>query len=355
MAHDISSDSAAVDTVSEVAKAIATARKPRRRKDGVSVEAAGAKSSAEIAAEIVAAAAAPAPADEQAKITSRIADAADALASDVRIPHVAPAKPHLAQGASAAHRALALWHGAHVPRKAPSRFARVALAATIGLFGIGLASLIGSRLGSDAQTAFSAAEDSHLPALAPWKQDIATGLLQSQEIARLRNDLRNMRASVDSIRANADNARLMQDAKALKVLVEGQRAELASQNAQLAGRLDKIERDTDSKLGRTSERMDRVERQLADPTPIGTSAKPVAAKAAPGLPATKPDVSPAGPSGYLLRGVQDGVALIQTRRGTIEVEQGDIIPGIGRVQAIERRGGRWTVVTTTGVIDDTRE
>ena len=164
-----------------------------------------------------------------------------------------------------------------------------------------------------------------------------------------------MRASVDSIRANADNARLMQEAKALKVLVEGQRAELASQNAQLAGRLDKIERDTDSKLGRTSERMDRVERQLADPTPIGTSAKPVAAKAAPGLPATKPDVSPAGPSGYLLRGVQDGVALIQSRRGTIEVEQGDIIPGIGRVQAIERRGGRWTVVTTTGVIDDTRE
>ena len=36
--------------------------------------------------------------------------------------------------------------------------------------------------------------------------------------------------------------------------------------------------------------------------------------------------------------------------GVIEVDQGDMIPGIGRVDAIKKQDGRWVVVTSKGLI-----
>jgi hypothetical protein len=51
-----------------------------------------------------------------------------------------------------------------------------------------------------------------------------------------------------------------------------------------------------------------------------------------------------------VREVIDGVAILQGRRGVIEVSVGDVVPGAGRVQSIARQGGRWVVATNTGVI-----
>ena len=51
-----------------------------------------------------------------------------------------------------------------------------------------------------------------------------------------------------------------------------------------------------------------------------------------------------------MREVVDGVAILQGRRGVIEVSVGDVVPGAGRVQSIARQGGRWIVATNTGVI-----
>ncbi len=36
--------------------------------------------------------------------------------------------------------------------------------------------------------------------------------------------------------------------------------------------------------------------------------------------------------------------------GIIEVDQGDMIPGLGRVDAIRKENGRWVVVTSKGLI-----
>jgi hypothetical protein len=54
--------------------------------------------------------------------------------------------------------------------------------------------------------------------------------------------------------------------------------------------------------------------------------------------------------GWVLRGVANGVALIEGRRGIYEVYAGDPVPGAGRVDAIRRQDGRWVVVTSKGLI-----
>jgi hypothetical protein len=53
---------------------------------------------------------------------------------------------------------------------------------------------------------------------------------------------------------------------------------------------------------------------------------------------------------WVLRGVLNGAALIEGRRGIFEVYAGDSVPGAGRVDVIRRQEGRWVVVTSKGLI-----
>jgi hypothetical protein len=54
--------------------------------------------------------------------------------------------------------------------------------------------------------------------------------------------------------------------------------------------------------------------------------------------------------GWALRRVSRGVAIIQGHEGAIEVAAGDIVPGVGRIEAIRRQDGRWVVLTNSGMI-----
>jgi hypothetical protein len=132
-----------------------------------------------------------------------------------------------------------------------------------------------------------------------------------------------------------------------------------------------------SQYNRTSERLDRVEKAQAEPaaklaklneaveklraaSPVAPAvAAPVAAKDTTGsiapapTPADAPKVELARlptVEGWVLRGVSNGVALIEGRRGIYEVYAGDPVPGAGRVDAIRRQDGRWVVVTSKGLI-----
>jgi hypothetical protein len=62
--------------------------------------------------------------------------------------------------------------------------------------------------------------------------------------------------------------------------------------------------------------------------------------------ATKPGAI----DGWVVRDVHRGTAIIEGRMGLIEVDQGDVVPGLGRVDAIRRQDGRWVVVTSKGLI-----
>jgi hypothetical protein len=155
--------------------------------------------------------------------------------------------------------------------------------------------------------------------------------------------------------------------------------------------------DHTSKLGmnqfnKTSERLDKVERAQAEPAarlaklseaidklraapavaPVAAAAAPVASSAPKETtgsigpaPAQQAAAAPAAPKAadaktevgrlptvedWALRDVAYGGALIYGRRGTYEVYAGDMIPGLGRVDAIRRQDGRWVVVTSRGLI-----
>jgi len=72
-------------------------------------------------------------------------------------------------------------------------------------------------------------------------------------------------------------------------------------------------------------------------------------------PAPVPAPSSGIVSGWAVRDVYRGVALLQSRMGgMVEVEHGDVLPGLGRIEAIRRQDGRWVVITSKGMITSMR-
>ena len=60
---------------------------------------------------------------------------------------------------------------------------------------------------------------------------------------------------------------------------------------------------------------------------------------------------PRGPiRGWTVREVHDGMAVVEGPAGFREIGPGDVLPGAGRVERIERRGRDWAVVTNQGYI-----
>jgi len=59
---------------------------------------------------------------------------------------------------------------------------------------------------------------------------------------------------------------------------------------------------------------------------------------------------PADAGDYRLLRVADGAAVLESAEGLRQVRPGAVLPGAGRVDAIEFREGRWVVVTAAGLI-----
>jgi len=152
----------------------------------------------------------------------------------------------------------------------------------------------------------------------------------------------------------------LEEIQALKENVVQARVELAA----LKLSIDSTNRNTGAQLGRISERIDRVERSQAEPAAKPTKALDTLERLSRGEAASK-DVTgsvvasasglnqpakPAAVEGWVVRDVYRGTALIEGRMGVIEVDQGDVVPGLGRVDAIRKQDGRWVVVTPKGLI-----
>jgi len=66
------------------------------------------------------------------------------------------------------------------------------------------------------------------------------------------------------------------------------------------------------------------------------------------------DVAPPQPatlSSYSLQGVFNGKALLQGPSGYLLVSAGEAIPGVGRIQSIQTRGGSWIIQTPLGPLE----
>src|SRR5262249_22704434 len=151
----------------------------------------------------------------------------------------------------------------------------------------------------------------------------------------------------------------LEDIQALKENVVQARVELAA----LKLSIDSANHNAGAQLTRISERIDRVERGQAEPTAKLTKAVDTLERLSRGEASSK-DVTgslaspasglnqskPAVVEGWVVRDVYRGTALREGRMGGIEVDQGDVVPGLGRVDAIRKQDGRWVVVTPKGLI-----
>jgi hypothetical protein len=185
---------------------------------------------------------------------------------------------------------------------------------------------------------------------------------RSQEIlARLNGDLEALRGAVASFRDVEQTASVSK----------------ASDQARLSEKVERLAvavQDPGRKLSALETKLDRMESQimahlagLAAKAAAPAPAPSPAPAAAPAAPAPSPAATearepvPAAKSarnepldGWVLREVYDGAALIEGNRRLYEVMPGGVIPGVGRVEAIERRGRNWVVLTDKGTISATR-
>jgi hypothetical protein len=186
-----------------------------------------------------------------------------------------------------------------------------------------------------------------------------------------------MNSSPTSLEASL--SRIDADIQALKTGLDHTSKLGMSQFNKTSERLDKVERaqaDPAARIAKLSETVDRL-RAAPAAAPAVAAVAPAASSAAK---ETTGSIAPAQQAaatttvskteakteakpdpktevgrlptveGWVLRDVAYGSALIDGRRGTYEVYAGDMIPGLGRVDAIRRQDGRWVVVTSRGLI-----
>jgi len=138
-------------------------------------------------------------------------------------------------------------------------------------------------------------------------------------------------------------------------------AQLRSDIAALKASVDATSRTAGAQYGKLVERFDRVERMQSvanktdaalqkETTGAVTPPNPAAAPLPP-VPAPSPTTVP----GWAVRDVYRGVAMLRSRLGgMVEVEPGDVLPGLGRIEAIRRQDGHWVVITSKGMITSMR-
>ena len=170
--------------------------------------------------------------------------------------------------------------------------------------------------------------------------------------------VRVLQAGLDNVKTSLGVARSEQFATVARL--DSKIDKLAQPTSKMQGlvdRLGKLERSSvdAAPTGSLTHAADAkvVEPKLADAKPI--DAKPVPSptdlKAADAKPqAIEEPIKPQLISAWVVRDVYQGVALIEGRRGTLEVVPGVSIPGAGVVKSIDRHGGGWTVTTTKGVV-----
>ncbi len=158
----------------------------------------------------------------------------------------------------------------------------------------------------------------------------------------------------------ASVARIDADVMALKAGLEQTSKASMSQFNKTSDRLDRIEKaqaEPAAKLAKLSEAVDKLraapsaaaakEVTGSVSAPAGTQALPLPQAST--APKTEVGRLPTV-SGWVLRDVGHGSALIEGRQGLYEVYAGDPVPGLGRVDAIRKQDGRWVVVTSKGLI-----
>jgi len=127
-----------------------------------------------------------------------------------------------------------------------------------------------------------------------------------------------------------------------------------AQFAKIGQRLDSLEHaqaGPAAKLAHVADAIDRLEKQrTAAPDVTGS----IGGNPPPKTSALSPPPPPVLHS-WIIEEVHNGRAMVESRYGDVfVVAAGSMLPGLGRVQQIERQDGRWVVVTASGLITSPR-
>jgi hypothetical protein len=168
----------------------------------------------------------------------------------------------------------------------------------------------------------------------------------AEALGRLDRELTQLKAGIDSSAKTAEMAKI----------------------TERLDRAEKTQAEAGTRLARATEGLDRLERRLGTPTSspdiTGSIADPRSTAPGPGISGDGRRAPPPGAAGtvgaataalpilegWVVRDVYHGAALIQGRAGILQVMPGEVLPGLGRIEAVQRHDGRWEVVTTRGVI-----
>jgi hypothetical protein len=291
------------------------------------------------------------------------------VAAPVAAPRAAPTEP------TTAPRQITVLSLASEQRKPaaaqPSFFKRHGALAAGMTLALGFGAYAGTQIGIEWPGGAAAQDPSvNVAAALPWKREVAMASTQTREIARLKEELRGVRTQVDALKANPDQARQAQELRSLRASLETltDTANAIAQVSSAQSSKGVSERDQ-QRIDKLAERLDRLERQTADQTPVAAvppkaeAPKPVTLQDPHALP-TPAEVAAAVQKGepkaklihnYVVREVADGVALIEGPDGLREVWPGRGIPGAGKVTSIEKQAGKWVVITSEGLIEYRRD
>jgi hypothetical protein len=201
---------------------------------------------------------------------------------------------------------------------------------------------------------------------------LAAGSEETRSLAQTVKTLKDRIDAIEAARAHDESADMRKIATEMKGESVGVR-ELSANLGQTNARIDKLERDHGARLDKLADRFDHetagkladLSGKLADLSGRLDKLEKRPVAAAPVAPAPQAKPAPAAATvsnettgsidrpklpGYWLVEADEGYAVIDGRDGPQQVAPGDILPGIGRVQRIERRGRDWVVVTSAGVI-----
>jgi hypothetical protein len=263
------------------------------------------------------------PRIETPKVANPAAAARKVELASVEAPHIAPDMDEPKPSAQQAEVGAGDNASAPAAEGAGPRVSRFTLLAA----SLALAAALGGMAG--ALAAYGLARPSPLPAVAAGRTNLDEIQALKENVVQVRVELAALKVSIDSANRNAG-------AQFTRI---GERIE----------RIERIQAEPTTKLNKAVEMLDRMARGDG-----GAQPKEVTGSVAPSSPAhaNGPNQPPpkSGVEGWVVRDVHRGTALIEGRMGIIEVEQGDLVPGLGRVDAIRKQDGRWVVVTSRGLI-----
>ncbi|WP_051439970.1 hypothetical protein [Methylobacterium sp. 10] len=214
--------------------------------------------------------------------------------------------------------------------------------------------MIGLAVGAGTMSLVSPKADSSIERLTQIQSRLE---LRQTDVAHLQADIEKLgkvlaqvQDATESVRSEAKNR-----SATLNERIGKAEQAIVSTVTRLADRQDQTERDQTAKIAALTSQWEKriVAAVPATPVPAPQAAK--AHQPEPTETGSLPDKAkaptPAVIESWAVREVYNGVAVIEDRRHRlVEVVPGDSIPGIGKVDSIERRGRNWAVLTKQGVI-----